>query len=104
MNLLMRKTDGGTPRLRQPSLAMAAKPISWAFLAAITRRSSVAWRTCRTHQTFRLGEFVKKGGRKCYLASASMPQLETAFVTVIDTHTAGDPMQEGVLWTNLTRS
>ena len=26
-----------------------------------------------------------------------------AFVTVIDTHTAGDPMQEGVLWTNLTR-
>lgn len=27
-----------------------------------------------------------------------------AFVTVIDTHTAGDPVQEGVLWTNLTRS
>jgi hypothetical protein len=27
-----------------------------------------------------------------------------AFVTVIDTHTAGDPMREGVLWTNLTRS
>lgn len=27
-----------------------------------------------------------------------------AFVAVIDTHTAGDPMQEGVLWTNLTRS
>jgi hypothetical protein len=26
-----------------------------------------------------------------------------AFVTVIDTHTAGDPMREGVLWTNLTR-
>jgi hypothetical protein len=25
-------------------------------------------------------------------------------MTVIDTHTAGDPMQEGVLWTNLTRS
>jgi hypothetical protein len=27
-----------------------------------------------------------------------------AFVTVIDTHTAGDPVHEGVLWTNLTRS
>lgn len=27
-----------------------------------------------------------------------------AFITVIDTYTAGDPMQEGVLWTNLTRS
>jgi hypothetical protein len=27
-----------------------------------------------------------------------------AFVTVVDTYTAGDPMQDGVLWTNLTRS
>jgi hypothetical protein len=33
-----------------------------------------------------------------------MPGLEDAFVTVIDTQTAGDPMREGVLWTNLTRS
>lgn len=32
-----------------------------------------------------------------------MPGLEEAFVTVVDTYTAGDPMQEGVLWTNLTR-
>jgi hypothetical protein len=23
---------------------------------------------------------------------------------VIDTHTAGDPMRDGVVWTNLTRS
>jgi hypothetical protein len=30
--------------------------------------------------------------------------LATAFHTVIDTYTAGDPMQEGVRWTNLTRS
>lgn len=27
-----------------------------------------------------------------------------AFITVVDAYTAGDPMQEGVLWTNLTRS
>ena len=27
-----------------------------------------------------------------------------AFVTVIDTYTAGDPMRDDVLWTNLTRS
>jgi len=33
-----------------------------------------------------------------------MPQLAQAFITVVDTYTAGDPMQEGVLWTNLTRS
>jgi hypothetical protein len=30
--------------------------------------------------------------------------LLEAFRTVIDTRTAGDPMREGVLWTNLTRS
>lgn len=29
--------------------------------------------------------------------------MEDAFRIVIDTHTAGDPMQDGVLWTNLTR-
>ncbi len=27
-----------------------------------------------------------------------------AFVTVVDTYTAGDPVQEGVRWTNLTRA
>lgn len=32
-----------------------------------------------------------------------MPGLEPAFVHVIDTYTAGDPMQDGVHWTNLTR-
>jgi hypothetical protein len=30
--------------------------------------------------------------------------LKQAFHSVIDTHTAGDPMREGVQWTNLTRS
>lgn len=30
--------------------------------------------------------------------------LVGAFQTVIETHTAGDPMREGVQWTNLTRS
>jgi hypothetical protein len=33
-----------------------------------------------------------------------MPGLVGAFHTVIDTHTAGDPMREGVRWTNLTRT
>lgn len=42
----------------------------------------------------------KKGGRK----KASIPLLAPVFHTVIDTHTAGDPVQEGVRWTNLTRS
>jgi hypothetical protein len=30
--------------------------------------------------------------------------LKKAFHSVIDTHTAGDPMREGVVWTNLTRN
>lgn len=46
--------------------------------------------------------FEKKGGRKCCLDGT--PQLREAFSVVIDTHTAGDPMQDGVRWTNLTRS
>lgn len=32
-----------------------------------------------------------------------MPGLDQAFVHVIDTYTAGDPQQDGVHWTNLTR-
>ena len=40
----------------------------------------------------------------CCLASASTPALIESFHTVIDTHTAGDPMRDGVVWTNLTRS
>jgi hypothetical protein len=34
----------------------------------------------------------------------STPHLQEAFVQVIDSRTAGDPLQEGVLWTNLTRA
>jgi hypothetical protein len=32
-----------------------------------------------------------------------MPDLSQTFVQVIDMYTAGDPMQDGVHWTNLTR-
>lgn len=49
-----------------------------------------------------MAEFVKKGGRKCYLDST--PQIVEAFTSVVDTYTAGDPRQDGILWTNLTRS
>src|SRR5919106_521077 len=49
-----------------------------------------------------MGGSEKKGGRPCCLDST--PQVVEAFVTVINTYTAGDPMQDGVLWTNLTRS
>lgn len=49
-----------------------------------------------------MGGSEKKGGRPCCLDST--PQVVEGFVTVINTYTAGDPMQDGVLWTNLTRS
>ncbi len=32
-----------------------------------------------------------------------MPEIVEAFITVIDTYTAGDPMHENVRWTNLSR-
>ena len=54
-----------------------------------------------TRPICREGVFAKKGGRKCCLDST--PKLLEAFSVVIDTYTAGDPMQEGVRWTNLTR-
>ena len=57
-----------------------------------------------SHKTYREipVEEAKKGARKCYLAST--PEVVQAFTTVIDTYTAGDPVQEGVRWTNLTRA
>ena len=33
-----------------------------------------------------------------------MPQLEENFLRVLRDYTAGDPMREGVRWTNLTRA
>jgi len=41
------------------------------------------------------------GGRKSKLATT--PGLETAFLQVIENHTAGSPMDEEVKWTNLSR-
>lgn len=32
------------------------------------------------------------------------PGIDDAFLEIVDPHTAGDPDQEGVLWTNLSRS
>lgn len=48
------------------------------------------------------GGSEKKGGRKRSIAST--PELIPAFATVVDIYTAGDPIQDGVLWTNLTRA
>lgn len=41
------------------------------------------------------------GGRKRY--GEHHPAIDDAFLDVIRDHTAGDPMQEKVLWTNLTQ-
>ncbi len=41
------------------------------------------------------------GGRKRY--EKSHPDIDEAFLSVIKDNTAGDPMQEKVLWTNLTQ-
>lgn len=41
------------------------------------------------------------GGRKPY--AESIPGIDEAFLDVVKDYTAGDPMQEDVLWTNLSR-
>lgn len=41
------------------------------------------------------------GGRKRY--DVSHPGIDEAFLDVVKDNTAGDPMQEKVLWTNLTQ-
>lgn len=41
------------------------------------------------------------GGRKPY--ESTIDGIDEAFLDVIDSYTAGDPMQEGVRWTNLSR-
>ena len=41
------------------------------------------------------------GGRKRY--DESHPGIDEAFLDVLKDYTAGDPMQENVLWTNLTQ-
>ena len=48
-------------------------------------------------------ERVRKegGGRKT--ATEQTPQLEDSFLKILAEFTAGDPMREGVLWTNLSR-
>ncbi len=44
----------------------------------------------------------KGGGRKPYFVSMGAEQLDEKFLDVLREHTAGDPMDETVLWTNLT--
>ena len=39
----------------------------------------------------------KKGGRQSCLTL--FPGIDKAFLQIVDPHTAGDPDQEGVLWT-----
>jgi hypothetical protein len=49
----------------------------------------------------RAGSEKKGAGRKC--ASEQKPLLEENFLKLLAEFTAGDPMREGVLWTNLSR-
>ena len=49
----------------------------------------------------RLIERKKRGGRQSCLTL--FPGIDEAFLQIVDPHTAGDPDQDGVLWTNLSR-
>ena len=49
----------------------------------------------------RIGSEKKGGGRKT--AVERQPRLLANFLALLSEFTAGDPMREGVLWTNLSR-
>lgn len=49
----------------------------------------------------RIGSEKKGGGRQT--ATERQPQLAINFLAILAEFTAGDPMREGVLWTNLSR-
>ncbi len=55
----------------------------------------------RNTEWHRIGSEKKGGGRKTALERK--PQLEMNFLEILAEFTAGDPMREGVLWTNLSR-
>ena len=42
------------------------------------------------------------GGRKAY--EQTIPSIDDAFLDVVNNHTAGDPMNHNVRWTNLTHA
>ncbi len=68
---------------------------------AIRRPSNTAartWPNCL--RTRPKAESEKKGGRKT--ASVACPELEDNLREVVREHTAGDPMQEDVIWTYLS--
>ncbi len=48
------------------------------------------------------GAFETKGGRKPYSVKFDSEGLDEKFLTVLREHTAGDPMDDSIRWTNLT--
>src|SRR5487761_706721 len=99
----MKKTGGVMLRLKRPSWGTAASSTSRRYSDAIVKPFAAVARSCEIRPTCRADASEKKGGRKKASTSSDSP-LAQAFHVVIDTHTAGDPMQDGVRWTNLARS
>lgn len=56
----------------------------------------------RTEEDYEPRQRRRGGGRKAY--SERMPGIDEAFLRVVENHTAGDPMDEGVKWTNLSQA
>src|SRR5882672_7044649 len=69
----------------------------WRAIRKPFARASVIWRRKRMR---RLGASEKKGGRP--QRAVAQPTLEANLRQLLLEFTAGDPMREGVLWTNLS--
>ena len=101
MNLSRKKTDVATQPWKQKSLATAAWSTSLASSSVIRRPlNTVAktWPSCP--RTMPKAASEKRGGRK--KASIACMELAENLREIVRDHTAGDPMQEEVVWTYLS--
>ena len=96
-----RRIDGVTRPWRSRSWDMEVCSTSPRSLVVIRRRSGRVGRMLRRCRLMELpGGSEKKGGRKAVIAV--MPKLQENFALVVSDHTAGDPMDEDLVWTYLS--
>src|SRR5688572_12085617 len=90
---MLRLRRKSSPTVASNTLPMCSAAIPKQFVRAARTLSNCLRTTPK-------GGSEKKGGRK--QASLAMPALEDNFIEVVSNYTAGDPMQEDVVWTYLT--
>src|SRR4029453_885094 len=95
-----KRTDVGMRPSRPPSWATGGASTSRGCWRAIPKPFVKVCAISRRQRMGRLGASAKKGGRPPRVVA--QPTLEANLGALLQEFTAGDPMREGVLWTNLS--